>query len=236
MIVTIHQPEHLPWLGFCNKADQADVLVLLDIVQYRTNYFQNRNRILGSGGIPQWLTVPVLTKGHTNLTIKDMRINNTINWREKCWKSIFFSYSKHPYFAEYGSFFEQLYRKEWEYLSQLNESIILNLFSMLGVQTRIVRASNLGIQGRSSFLLRDICLRMGTTAYLAGQSAKEYLDEKIFTEVGIQVLHHTFNHPEYLQRNTLSFVSHLAAIDLLFNCGPNSLDLIRLGSRKKSEL
>ncbi len=50
MIVTIHQPEHMPWLGFCHKASQADVMVLLDVVQYRTNYFQHRNRIVGPNG------------------------------------------------------------------------------------------------------------------------------------------------------------------------------------------
>jgi hypothetical protein len=46
LIVAIHQPEHLPWLGFFNKIDQADLFVLLDVVQFRKNYFQNRNRIL----------------------------------------------------------------------------------------------------------------------------------------------------------------------------------------------
>ena len=58
MIVTIHQPEHLPWLGFFDKIRQADVWVSLDHVQYRKNYFQHRNRIRGDRGAI-WLTVPV---------------------------------------------------------------------------------------------------------------------------------------------------------------------------------
>ena len=68
MIVTIHQPEHLPWLGFFNKADQADLLVLLDVVQYRKDYFQNRNRILNQHG-PIWLTVPVRVAGGSEARI-----------------------------------------------------------------------------------------------------------------------------------------------------------------------
>ena len=33
MIVTIHQPEHMPWLGFFHKVSQADLFVILDSVQ-----------------------------------------------------------------------------------------------------------------------------------------------------------------------------------------------------------
>jgi len=33
VIITIHQPEHLPWLGFFDKIRQADVFVLLDTTQ-----------------------------------------------------------------------------------------------------------------------------------------------------------------------------------------------------------
>ena len=40
MIVTIHQPEHMPWLGFFNKAINSDLFVILDSVQYEKNYFR----------------------------------------------------------------------------------------------------------------------------------------------------------------------------------------------------
>ena len=60
MIVTIHQPEHIPWLGFFNKAINCDVFVLLDNVQYEKNYFQNRNNIINSSeNKNQLITVPV---------------------------------------------------------------------------------------------------------------------------------------------------------------------------------
>ena len=43
MRVTIHQPEHLPWLGFFHKMAVCDVYVLLDSVQFTKNNYQNRN-------------------------------------------------------------------------------------------------------------------------------------------------------------------------------------------------
>ncbi|MSS70936.1 MAG: hypothetical protein EXS64_05545 [Candidatus Latescibacteria bacterium] len=58
MTVAIHQPQYLPWLGYFDKMDRADVFVLLDNVQYKKNEFINRNRIKTAAGW-QWITVPV---------------------------------------------------------------------------------------------------------------------------------------------------------------------------------
>ena len=70
MIVTIHQPEHISYLGFWNKVASADLLVLLDNVKYEKNYFQNRNQIHTRRGTA-YITVPV-TK--INNLIKDVEI------------------------------------------------------------------------------------------------------------------------------------------------------------------
>ena len=58
MLVAIHQPEHMPWLGFFEKFLRADVFVVLDDVQFSKGDFQNRNRVKGREGA-LWLTVPV---------------------------------------------------------------------------------------------------------------------------------------------------------------------------------
>lgn len=229
MLVTIHQPEHLPWLGFFNKADQADILVLLDNVQFRKNYFQNRNKILSSNG-PMWLTVPVLTKGHISKTIKDMEIDNKSNWRNKHWKSIEMNYCKHKYFDNYADFLGKTYGHIWDRLVDLNEHLIKFFFDVLGIQTKMLRASDIGVEGSSSHLLLDICMKANADAYLAGQSAADYLDETIFCEKGVQVIHHKFSHPEYPQEGRNVFVSHLSTLDLLMNVGEESIHIIREGT------
>ena len=58
MIVSVHQPQYIPWLGYFDKIDRSDLFVFLDTVQYKKNEFQNRNRIKNNQGW-QWLTVPV---------------------------------------------------------------------------------------------------------------------------------------------------------------------------------
>ena len=78
MRITIHQPEHLPWLGLLSKISAAELLVVLDSVPYRKNYFQNRNRVL-INGVPTWLTVPVAAP--TGALIQDVRMADTPNWQ-----------------------------------------------------------------------------------------------------------------------------------------------------------
>lgn len=226
MIVTIHQPEYLPYLGFLDKADQADVLVLLDCVQYKTNNWQNRNRVLGSHGVT-WLTVPVLHRGHTSRTIREMRINNAVSWGRKHWLTAYYSYQNHPFFAEYASFFQDTWTRHWERIAELDEYVLRYLCDVMGIRTRLVRASDLAPKGSRSHLLLDICQRLKADAYLAGVGARDYLDYSIFHQAGVTVLVHCFQHPVYPQHGQSDFISHLSSLDLLMNCGPESVNIIR---------
>ena len=228
MIVTVHQPEHLPYLGFCHKASAAQMLVLLDVVQYRKNYFQNRNRILGPNGA-MWLTVPVRMQGHMNKVIAEMTVDHSQNWAPRWWKSLYFSYKHTPYFDEHAAFFSSIAEARVERLADLNEHIIRYLFDAIGITCRIIRASELPVSGARSALLAQICGAVGASAYLAGQSGKDYLDESLFAAQNIAVQHHVFHHPVYDQGRP-DFVPYLSVVDLLFRHGPGTLGVIQSGS------
>jgi hypothetical protein len=225
-VVTIHQPEHLPWLGFFDKVRQADIFVLLDHVQFRKGYFQNRNRIRSDQG-SIWLTVPVLTKGNLTQAINQVQINNqgSPRWREKCWTSIRQHYHNARYWRRYSSFLEDLYQREWNRLVELNESLIRYLLSALGIEVHIVRSSEMVVRGHQGDLLLDICRRLGTTTYLSGVSGREYLDLGLFAAAGIEVRFQEFYHPIYRQLHE-PFMPCMSTIDLLMNYGPESLRVI----------
>ena len=61
MKIAIHQPQYLPWLGYFDKLDSADVFIFLDTVQFKKHEWQNRNRIRTKDGW-QWLTVPIIDR------------------------------------------------------------------------------------------------------------------------------------------------------------------------------
>lgn len=224
MIVTIHQPEHLPWLGFFHKMRRADRFVILDNVQYRTNYFQNRNRVLGANG-PFWLTVPVRSRGHVASSIADIVIDDSQAWGERHRKSLEACYGRHPHFRRYADVLRTILDSPWQRLADLNLAIIEAFRSALDIGTPMVRASELGVEGRGSELLLAICERMGAATYLSGPSGRDYLDESLFANRGIAVQYHEFHHPVYPQRHANEFVSHLTALDALANLGPEAVGL-----------
>lgn len=227
MLVTIHQPEHLPWLGFLDKARRADLLVLLDSVQFRKNYFQNRNRVRASNGAA-WVTVPVLTKGSSAQSISDVRINSggSQRWREKYWGMVEQVYRSAPFWNEWAAPIHDALWTDTPSLSQLNERLIEVLFGAFGVTVRIVRSSQLDVAGARSELLLSICRATGADRYLSGVSGRDYLDMALFEAAGIAVDFHEFHHPLYRQRYE-PFVPCMSAIDLLFNHGPESANVLQ---------
>lgn len=232
-IVTIHQPEHLPWLGFFDKVRQADLFVILDSVQYRKRYFQNRNKIRSANGF-LWLTVPVRVKGKYTQPINKVQIDNENNprWQEKHWQTLIRSYKKAPCFDRYSPFFEMLYRQEWKYLVDLNETIIRYCLEVLGIRVKILRASSLELAKKKGELMLEISQKVKAQTYLSGISGKEYLDRDLFARSGIQLKFQEFYHPIYQQLYE-PFIPCMSVIDLLFNYGEKSLDIIKGIDTKK---
>lgn len=234
MIVTIQQPEHLPWLGFFHKMAHSDVFVLLDNVQYEKNNYQNRNRIRAGSSEDgwSWVTVPVLSKGSSQQKIRDVQINNgDRRWRERIGRSLEHNYSRAPYFKRYAELLGEAYGGEAhgnpdrEALVDLNLNLIDILAAELGVGRPMICASELNVSGSRSELLLSICRELGATEYLSGPGGRNYLDESIFHNAGIAVGYHEFHHPEYKQVYE-PFVSNMSLIDLLFTHGSDSAGIL----------
>ena len=222
-IITIHQPEHLPWLGFFNKASKAEIFVLLDTVQYEKNYFQNRNRILGTNGQPQWIGIPVNTKNHEDNIIKTTKITvagNTKNWKREYLRTINYCYCKHDHFAEVYPLLEQCINYESEYFADINIEIIKAFCKELDINPQFIRSSEIDYGGGfKSDLNLNITKAVGGDVYISGPSGRDYLDMESFAREGIGVVFNDYNHPAYPQRRSKEFVSHLSALDLFMNVG-----------------
>jgi hypothetical protein len=229
VIVTIHQPEHMPWLGLFDKIRRAELFVFLDNVQYRHKYFQNRNKIRSSN-VETWLNVPVLTAGKSEQLINEVEIDDTqYRWKEKCWKAISLNYQKAPFFGKYGKFFQDLYQKEWHLLADLNEFIIGYIAGALNLKVKLVKASECQVSGSGERLILNICKEVGARTYISGISGiggrgREFESE--FAKEGIEVVYQEFYHPIY-QQVYQPFVPGMSVIDLLFNHGDKSLDIIK---------
>jgi len=223
MYVTIHQPEHLPWLGFFDKISQVDLFILLDNVQFRKNYFQNRNKIrVSSKEGWTYLTVPVLQKGRSEQLINEVEINNETNWREKHFRTLQQAYARAPHFKDHQGFLEKLYQTNWKKLIDLNCELIRYLMDAFDINKKVMLASELGeTDGHKSDLILSLCRKVQATKYLSGSYGKEYLELDKWKEAHIEVAFHEFTHPVYKQAYD-SFVPGLSSIDCLFNLGDES--------------
>ncbi len=219
--IAIHQPEHLPWLGYLDKARKADLFIFLDTVAFKKNYFENRNRIRTPQGWA-WVTAPVLLKGRFGQSFLDVEINNQARWAEVYYRTLLQNYSRAPFWKTYGPVLEELLLRPWEKLVDLNLALIEMVWRAFGITTPTRRASTLGVSGKKSGLLLDICRKTGSSVYLSGPSGRDYLELSLFSDEGIGVEFHAFRHPEYPQRFS-PFVPGLASIDLLLNEGPDGI-------------
>ena len=229
MIVTIHQPEHLPWTGFFHKMMCADLYVYLDHVQYRKGYFQNRNKIVNTQGEVAWATVPLI-KGSMKEPIKEKKITGN-DWIEKYLASIESSYRHTKYFEQYFAKFSLVIQKRHQTLVGLNMDIINFFREELEINTQVINSSDLDIASKKSDMNLDICLELKAQSYISGSSGLDYLNLDSFKKNDIEILIHQYTPPIY---QSDFFQSGLSTLDLLFNEGKNARDIIKnSGSIKK---
>ncbi len=231
-IVTIHQPNYLPWIGLFSKISLSDCLIIYDCAQYEKGGFINRNRIRtrpGSG----FLTIPI---SHDCLTwrIMDVPLPVDTQWRRDHWRQIYQNYAKSPYFNEHGAFFEKLYQQDIRYLCQLNEKILRYLLNCFNIKVELVRAKELSVD-RSLYktdLMVAFLKSVKADVYLSGPSGKNYLEVEKFPQNNLELQYFSFQHPVYRQRYP-GFEPNMAAVDLLFNTGPEAGDIIRASGSKE---
>ncbi len=227
--VAIHQPQYLPWLGYLDKLERADRFVLLDTVQFKKNEWQNRNRIRTAQGW-QYLTVPVLHEFPQRLD--QVRINNQTDWRRKHLTALETHYRKAPHYDRYVPAFRALYSRDWEHLAPLNVEVIRVLTDAFGITTELVEAGQFTVRDDQTGRLVDLCGVLGADRYLAGDGARAYMSLAEFEAAGIAVEFQEFAHPEYAQVYE-PFIAGMSAIDLLFNCGRDGMELLRKSRRSR---
>jgi hypothetical protein len=222
--VGILQPGYLPWLGFFEQIYRCDIFVLYDDVQFEKGSWRNRNLIKTPNG-PQWLTVPVLLKGRGFPLIKDVEINSHVKWQKKHIKSITQNYSKAPFLKVYGDGLFGILNKPWKHLVDLELEVIYWIAEQLGISTPMRLASELTVVGSRVQRLINIIHSVGGDHFYEGSAGKNYIDVRQFEKAGISITFQEYNHPKYPQLYD-GFISHLSIIDLLFNCGPDSLSIL----------
>lgn len=228
MKLAIMQPTYLPWIGYFGMIYSVDTFVFLDSVQFNKRSWQQRNKIKTPNG-ELFLTIPVSAKGKSDQLIKDVEINTEHFAADKMLLTITQNYKKAKYFNEYFPAIKEVFMKGHTHLSDFNIDLITYCSQVFCIKTPLLLSSKLKSDGSKADLLSNICVELGSKLYLSAPGSKEYIDESTaFQEKNIEVIYHQYSHPSYTQLHG-DFMPYMCILDLLFNEGPNSLDIILSG-------
>jgi hypothetical protein len=222
-LITIHQPNYMPWSGFFHKWMLADVFVILDTVQFHKNEWQNRNRIKTAQGT-QWITVPVTYRFPQ--TIAEVGVAQG-NWAKKQIASITQAYAKAAYFDQVWPTIQAVLAQPHKALTPLNVGLIQSLGKQLGCTAPLILASDLPVQQDDpTQRLIDICQHLQGDAYLSGAEGRNYLQTDIFRRAGLDLFFQEVSPPVYPQLHG-EFMPYLSALDVLLNIGDDAQTVIR---------
>lgn len=229
MIVSIHQPNFFPWLGYFHKLLRSDVFVLFDDVQIPMgkNFV---TRVLIKGVNDTQYIHPVTLPAPADSLIMDIRMDPSEYWRKKLLKTIRFNYQSATCFKEVFPELEQLLMTEVDTtLSQFNAACIQWVCKQMSGKTRFVYSSEV-LKGREiggAEKIEALLLELKATAYISGKGkgSLRYINADWFSQHGIDLEMEEFSHPQYKQGKG-EFISGLSILDLLFHHGKDSSSIL----------
>jgi hypothetical protein len=229
MIVSIHQPNYMPWLGFFDKIIQSDIFVIFDDVQFPRgkSHFGHRNYIkTNNSESKKYLTVPLIGKSSFK-KFNEIEINYN-GWNKNHLNLISENYKRSKYYNKYYDKLSDILMVEYESLSDLTSKLIKYFMFELKIDTKVMFSSDIcddTISGadRISFILNELNAKKYISG--TGPGSMRYINEKEFEESGIELIWQHYKHPMYTQMNG-EFIPYMCILDLLFNEGDNSRNII----------
>jgi hypothetical protein len=223
VIVTIHQPDFLPWFGLFRKIAHADLWIVLDHVKNNPRdaaFWGRRVRVLVNGS-PQWLSITLkrpATPGMLGIPIREMELNfDDPSMLERAWTTIRMAYARAPYFKHHSDLIESYFRNPEPLLAKRNLQFICEVMGLLQIRTPLLLSSTLGLNSKGSELLIDLIKTVNADIYLHGMGASTYQQDQLFLAANITLRANDFAHPVYSQLRSEEFVPGLSIIDMLFN-------------------
>lgn len=216
------QSSFLPWIGYFTMMQCCKKFVVIDDVQYDKNGWRNRNRIKLNEGY-SWVTVPIISKRKSKQRINEVEIEYSQKWQSKMLSKIESSYSSSPYFDEIFSLIARALEKNFQYLNELNIDLIIALQNLLKINTEIFFSSDISISNNKQERIIGYAKKLGTTNYISGLAAKNYIDCDFFVKNKIDI--HWYKYDSnlvYAQKGKI-FLPNLSIIDLLMNVEKNEV-------------
>lgn len=217
--VMVSQSNYLPWKGYFDLVRRADVLVLLDNVQFTRRDWRSRNMIKTPSGV-QWLTVPVRTPNGRMTSVSEAEISDA-GWAKSHLRTLELSYRRTPYFEQVFGVLEGCMHGGEALLTNINERSLRTLSEFMDLDIEIQVARGPVEEVDPSDRILNLVQRWGGTRYVSGPAARSYLDTSVFADAEIEV--DFIDYPSYPEYEQLwpPFRHEVSMVDVLFHLGPD---------------
>lgn len=199
--MTVFPSAYLGSIAYFAALLQSDDAVIDTGEHFVKQTLRNRCNIESPTGFTT-LSIPV-EKPSGKSPVKDIRISYKENWTKDHWRSIMSTYNASPFFAYYDYLFSPFYGKTYEFLLDFNRALTETVLHCIGQEMSLdyssVYVDTPSVDLRNAF------------------NAKDPGDFKGKIPHYVQVFH----------GERKLFLSNLSIIDLLFNEGPNSGQLLK---------
>ena len=224
--IAILQSNYIPWKGYFDIMGSVDEFIIYDEMQYTKNDWRNRNKIKTTNGLI-WLTIPVKIE-KLNQKINETKIADN-KWHIKHKNSLQTNYGKATKFKECKDFIFNIYEQasRLDYISEINYTFLNELNKFLKISTKISFSTDYNIGDGKTERLINICKQSNSNIYLSGPSAKNYIDEALFTKNNINL--EWFDYIGYKEYEQLypPFEHGVSILDLIFNTGEDAYKYLK---------
>ena len=218
MLISIHQPNYMPWLGYFAKMLYADKFVFHDDIQFSNNSYTNRVQIKNNDNV-KWLTVPV-KKPRFGTNINNIEFSQD-DWPKKHLNHLNGSYAKSKAFKEVWPDVQEIYNSidTSQLLLFSNIEIVKKVAKLLEIKCDFLLSSEIDSKGSGDDKLISIVSEISKSAtYVSGSGGAKYQDPDKFFNSGLGFEYIKFSHPTYLQSGE-KFQPGLSIIDAIFQLG-----------------
>ncbi|HLC90006.1 MAG TPA: WbqC family protein, partial [Patescibacteria group bacterium] len=174
-------------------------------------------------------------KDHFGKEIREIKIADQ-KWQKNHWQAIELNYKKAKYWPQYYGKLKKNYENEYDNISDLCYGQLILFLDFLEAKTKVVKTSELrNYQTKKLDIVLEILKDLNTEIYVSGALGRDYVDANRFKQQNIKLYFQDYQHPTHHQLWG-EFAPYMSVIDLLFNEGPKSKEIIFRNNISKDDL
>lgn len=218
MILSSHQPNFLPYMGFFYKAYKSDAMALSVDVAFSKKGRHNWNFVRTAAGSRR-ITLPVHAHHDTPVS-KAIYVDLEYNL-EKSIKGLLLDYRNAPNFNAGVELIEQMRVASKicnNNMAEFNIYLIKYICERFDMKTKLFSTAPLELEGHKDDRIWDLCQKTGANVYLSGEGARVYHIPEGFKDRGIELRYSQYT-PIHYQQMHGDFIENLSVVDYIFNQG-----------------